>query len=117
MHRFGQQEKKIKTIEELTEYLTSVLEDLGELRDSRTPLFLISKSTDEELKLADVQKPILEKLDELGFGVYIEKDLYLPIPMFFKDDHFPVDLYDSHIDGKITVQNWNELTKLATHSR
>lgn len=66
--------------------------------------------TEEEERLEYTQKDTLKKLDELGYGVYIEENLIVPIPLFFSKEHFPLKL--SSPDGKVkTYDNWEEVTK------
>lgn len=67
--------------------------------------------TEEEKQLKYTQKDTLKKLDELGYGVYIEEDLIVPIPLFFNKEHFPLKL--SSPDGSINTYNsWEEVIEL-----
>lgn len=68
-------------------------------------------STEHELKKE--QEPVLQKLNDLGYGLYIEKDFYMDLPAFLGKKHFPLDLYYSRTDEKVVVQNWDELVKLS----
>ena len=72
----------------------------------------VKRMSDMDKKLEMAQKPILEKLEEKGYSLYIEKDFYMPIPNIIYENNFPIELYDSHADAKIIVNNWNELSKL-----
>lgn len=67
--------------------------------------------TEEEKQLEYTQKDTLKKLDELGYGVYIEEDFIVPIPLFFNKEHFPLRL--SSPDGIINTYNsWEEVIEL-----
>lgn len=69
----------------------------------------VIKSTQEEKKLETLQKPYLEKLEQLGYGLHIEKKFIMPLPIYFKQDNFPVDLYNCIKKSKHKFNTWNEL--------
>ena len=76
------------------------------------PKFSVRKTTESESVLMKEQEPVLKKLDELGYGLYIEKDFYMPIPAYLEEEHFPLDLCYYGTEEKVVVQNWDELVKL-----
>lgn len=107
-------EKYKKELKELAaEYGYNIEDCIGFLvhQDAEAPMiFRKFTPTEEEKQLEYTQKDTLEKLDELGYGVYIEEDLIVPIPLFFSKEHFPLKL--SSPDGKVkTYDNWEEVTK------
>ena len=71
--------------------------------------FFTPKKNNAVRKLEKAQAPYLKILEDNGFGVYIKKDFYVPIPCYFDDTHFPLDLYDPKIDDKVTFNNYDEL--------
>ena len=76
------------------------------------PKFYVRKITKNESILMKEQEPVLQKLDELGYGLYIEKDFYMPLPAYLEEEHFPFDLCQLDTEEKVVVQNWDELIKL-----
>lgn len=92
----------------LLEKATSVLPDT--LRQIKVSYNIL---TDSDVILSDSQKTVLEELDKKGYGIYISDNFYMPIPILLRESNFPIDLYDSHTDSKITISNWEELVNLS----
>lgn len=72
--------------------------------------------TNTELELKREQEPVLKKLNDLGYGLYIEKDFYMALPSFLDKENFPLDLYHGQTDKKVVARNWDELVKLSGSS-
>ena len=77
------------------------------------PMFSVGEFSETELSLIKKQEPVLKKLDSLGYGIYVEEGYYLPIPTLLTEGNFPLNLYYSCTDEKITVQNWDEFVALS----
>lgn len=64
------------------------------------------------MKTIDVQKPILEKLSNMGFGVKNEDGTFANMPMKITSSDYPFALY-LHLNYKPlfikTFHNWDEL--------
>lgn len=78
--------------------------------------FSISTSTEEEKILEAKQKPILHKLDDNGFGLYVSDDVYFPVPLYFPENCYPLRLYSSKTNSVVVLYNWEAVIELAEGS-
>ena len=82
----------------------------------RCPIFSVYKPSKEEQALAEIQKPVLEKLSTSGFGVKISDDIFMDMPCRIDENNYPFELYRCANNVMVlvrTFQNWEEIEKFA----
>lgn len=80
------------------------------------PLFEVYQPSKEEIELESVQRPVLEKLSNAGFGVKVADNTYMDIPCIIGNGDFPLEVYRL-VDNEPTLiqifNKWEEIEKFA----
>ena len=78
----------------------------------RYPLFSVCIPSEEEKNLEEIQRPILEKLSDRGFGVKITDDIFMDMPCRIDNNNYPFEIYRC-IDNVLvlvkTFYSWDEI--------
>ena len=81
------------------------------------PIFRVYKPSKKEIELADSQRPVLDKLDNAGYGVKVADDTYMDMPWMVNSDSLPLEVYCFDNDEPTFVQifyKWEEIEKFAS---
>lgn len=73
--------------------------------------FFLSEFTEEEIRLKNLQKDVLTKLDNMGYGVKLAEGIYLPMPSLIDENSYPVEIFNSDNQPGHIFQNWEEIQK------
>lgn len=90
----------------ITHHATNI--DFKNMKNISFTLVDNSNITMEEIQNRESQKEVLHILEKEGFGIMIDGFGVMPIPLFFENKHYPVQL-SSKTGDLIKIQSWNEL--------
>lgn len=77
-----------------------------------TPIkFRISKPTEEDVRLENLQKDTLTKLNNMGYGIKVTEGVYLSLPCIIYDNNYPIEICNSDNQPMHIFQNWEEIQK------
>lgn len=73
--------------------------------------FSFSEPTEEDIRLENLQKDTLTKLDDMGYGIKVAEGIYLPMPCLIHENNYPIEICNSDNQPGHIFQNWEEIQK------
>ena len=80
------------------------------------PLFRVYKPNRKQIELENLQRPVLEKLSNAGFGIKVADDTYMDMPCRLDSNNFPLEVCHLVKNEPTIVQifnKWEEIEEFA----